>query len=115
MTNAAILTRDGPVAARTLSLRARPLDRRRRRTRTSTSPITAATPIRFNLELLLRADFGDVFEVKSGKLVRRGQISTVWDQSRQCLSNTYRNEDFHRAVVLPRQGRPRRRCMPTAG
>ncbi len=56
--------------------------------------------VRFNLELSIRADFGDVFEVKAGRLVRRGQITTIWDDATQTLTNSYRNEAFHRAVVM---------------
>ena len=57
-------------------------------------------PVRFNLELSIRADFGDVFEVKAGRMVRRGQITTSWDDARQTLTNSYRHADFHRAVVM---------------
>src|SRR6266404_3695690 len=39
------------------------------------------TPIRFNLEVALRADFADLFEVKQGHLVRRGRILTRWRQA----------------------------------
>src|SRR5215470_6349500 len=35
-------------------------------------------PVRFNLEIALRADFADLFEVKLGRLVRRGRIVTQW-------------------------------------
>ncbi len=57
-------------------------------------------PVRFNLELSIRADFSDVFEVKSNRMVRRGRIATTWDEAAQRLSNSYTNEDFHRAVTL---------------
>jgi len=56
--------------------------------------------VRFNLELSIRADFSDVFEVKSNHMVRRGQIATVWDDAAHCLTNSYRNEDFYRAVAM---------------
>ena len=39
-------------------------------------------PVRFNLEIALRADFADIFEVKSKRIVRRGRITTVWNESR---------------------------------
>jgi hypothetical protein len=32
--------------------------------------------VRFNLEIALRGDFADIFEVKSGRIVRRGHITT---------------------------------------
>ncbi len=56
--------------------------------------------VRFNLEIAVRCDFADVFEVKSGTIVRRGQISTEWHPETQKLSNTYRNADFVRGVTV---------------
>ena len=56
-------------------------------------------PVRFNLELLIRSDFGDVFEVKSDKLIRRGRIRSSWDEGAQQLSLEYRNQDFHRGII----------------
>src|SRR5579862_7519618 len=41
------------------------------------------TPVRFNLEIALRSDFADLFEVKSHQFVRRGRIVTRWDQNRR--------------------------------
>ena len=34
--------------------------------------------IRFNLEIAIRSDFADLFEVKSHKFVRRGRVETEW-------------------------------------
>ncbi len=105
MTNSEFLTREGPVPERTLSLvLGRWVDGGVHEDLDVTNHGTK--PIRFSLELLLRADFGDVFEVKSNRLVRRGRISTVWDDAGQTLSNSYRNEDFHRAVVLRARSEP---------
>jgi hypothetical protein len=33
--------------------------------------------VRFNLEIAIRADFADIFEVKSDGIVRRGRITTA--------------------------------------
>jgi glycogen debranching enzyme len=55
-------------------------------------------PVRFQLEIALRCDFADIFEVKSGRIVRRGRINTEWSQSLQHLQTTYCNRDFRRAV-----------------
>jgi glycogen debranching enzyme len=55
-------------------------------------------PVRFQLEIALRCDFADIFEVKSGRIVRRGRINTEWSQSPQHLNTTYGNRDFRRAV-----------------
>jgi glycogen debranching enzyme len=57
-------------------------------------------PVRFQLEISLRCDFADVFEVKSGHIVRRGQITTQWSNARQRLYTAYANRDFHRAVAV---------------
>src|ERR1700738_486824 len=62
--------------------------------------------IRFQLEIALRCDFADVFEVKSGSIVRRGRITTKWSQTNQQLRTIYGNGDFVRAVMVapgPRQ------------
>ncbi len=54
--------------------------------------------VKFQLEIALRCDFADIFEVKSGSIVRRGRITTEW--SEQHLRTTYRNGDFNRAVTI---------------
>lgn len=55
--------------------------------------------VRFNLEIALRADFGDLFEVKSRKLVCWGGIVTRWDEERAELVTSYTNRDFRRILV----------------
>ncbi|WP_425540663.1 glycogen debranching N-terminal domain-containing protein [Rhodoblastus acidophilus] len=52
----------------------------------------------FDLELALCCDFADIFNVKSGKLVQRGEISSDWDAARQELSVIYTNADFRRGL-----------------
>ena len=39
--------------------------------------------VKFQLEIALRCDFADIFEVKSGSIVRRGRITTDWSEPRQ--------------------------------
>src|SRR5215468_6486230 len=56
--------------------------------------------VRFQLEIALRCDFADIFEVKSGNIVRRGRIITKWSQTKQQLRTVYRNADFVRAVTV---------------
>ena len=66
-------------------------------------------PVRFNLEIAIRADFADIFEVKSDHIVRRGRIATSWSPSQQTLRFTYRNKDFCREVIVrtaPTDGEP---------
>ena len=55
---------------------------------------------RFNLEIVVRSDFADLFEVKSGAIVRRGRITTAWSQARSRLTTTYVNRDFERQVII---------------
>lgn len=55
-------------------------------------------PVRFNLEIALRSDFADIFEVESRQFVRRGRIETRWDEENDELSTTYTNGDFFRRL-----------------
>src|ERR1700733_11854345 len=57
-------------------------------------------PVRFNLEIAIRSDFADVFDVKAGRSVRRGRIATDWSDAHQRLRTLYRNRDFMRAVAV---------------
>jgi glycogen debranching enzyme len=57
------------------------------------------TPVKFNLEIALRSDFADIFEVKSHKFVRRGRIATEWDEKEQALRTSYSNRDFERVFA----------------
>lgn len=59
----------------------------------------ALVPVRFNLEVLLRADFADIFEVKTRRLVRRGHIVSIWDDEKAQLRTSYTNKDFHRELI----------------
>jgi len=56
--------------------------------------------VRFQLEIALRCDFADIFEVKSGHIVRRGRITTDWSEPHQRLRTTYRNGDFSRVITV---------------
>jgi hypothetical protein len=55
--------------------------------------------VSFQLEIAVRSDFADLFDVKSSRMVRRGRIATEWSKPRQRLRTTYRNGDFHRAIA----------------
>ncbi len=57
------------------------------------------TTVRFNLEIALRSDFADLFEVRWHRFVRRGRIETVWHPQRGQLVTTYTNRDFHRTFI----------------
>jgi glycogen debranching enzyme len=99
LTNRTVLTEDGTIPPRTLGC-------------TITRSISGGMhedfditnncmkPVRFQLEIALRCDFADIFEVKSGKIVRRGRITTDWSERHQRLRTSYRNRDFSRVVTI---------------
>jgi glycogen debranching enzyme len=58
---------------------------------------------KFNLEIVIRSDFADILEVKSGRLVRRGRITTAWSEAEHKLTTRYRNRDFVREIVVTRR------------
>jgi glycogen debranching enzyme len=98
-TNRAFATEGGPVAARKLGLViGRHIDGGLHEDIDITN--NSQNPVRFNLEIQIRADFADIFEVKSNNIVRRGRITTSWSQSRQAVRFTYRNKDFCREVIV---------------
>ncbi len=56
--------------------------------------------VRFNLEIMIRSDFADLFEVKSGNIVRRGRITTEWSKEAASLRSVYLNKDFCRELSV---------------
>src|SRR6202451_4299102 len=99
LTNRAFETEDGPVAARTLGLEiGRQIDGGLHEDIDITN--NSQKPVRFNLEVAMRADFADIFEVKGENIVRRGHIITSWSANKEILRITYRNKDFCREVVV---------------
>jgi glycogen debranching enzyme len=63
-----------------------------------------ANRVEFNLEIAIRSDFADLFEVKSGRIVRRGRITTEWSPRQGRLRAAYVNQDFRRAVTIRAKG-----------
>ena len=55
--------------------------------------------IRFFVQLELRSDFADIFEVKSKRLVQRGRLHSEWEREKRTLRTIYDHKDFHRAVT----------------
>ena len=73
-------------------------------------------PVRFNLEIAIRSDFADVFEVKQNRIVRRGRITTDWSDEHQKLRTTYQQPGFHpRACISARGTATTRPPTPMAG
>jgi glycogen debranching enzyme len=98
-TNRAFASEDGPIAARTLGLMiGRHIDGGLHEDIDITN--NSRGFVHFNLEIAVRADFADIFEVKSKQIVRRGRITTAWSPERQELHITYRNKDFGRQVIV---------------
>jgi glycogen debranching enzyme len=52
-------------------------------------------PVAFNLEIVLRSDFADLFEVREHRLVRRGRMVQKWSDTEQVLATRYENHDFN--------------------
>jgi len=98
LTNRAIPTEDGTILPRTLGLTiSRSIGGGLHEDLDITN--NSMKPVRFQLEVAFRCDFADVFEVKSGHILRRGQITTEWSAGRQQVRTVYSNRDFHRAVT----------------
>jgi len=98
LTNQAFLSEDGPIARQTLAFSiARALDQGLHEDLDITNH--SQKPVRFNLEIALRSDFADVFDVKSKRDIRRGHIASDWSESKQTLRTTYVNADFARSVA----------------
>jgi len=57
-------------------------------------------PVHFYLELLIRSDFADIFEVCNHNFVRRGHSRTRWHERRRRLITTYEHRDFRRRCML---------------
>ncbi len=97
--NRAFLTMEGEVAGKTLNLSiGRQIDGGVREDLAIAN--YGQTPVCFNLEVVMRSDFADIFEVKAQRIVRRGRISTEWDEAAACLTTTYRNQDFVRSLRI---------------
>ena len=99
LTNRAFTTEDGTIPTRTLGLT---ISRTISGGMHEDLDITncGRDRVRFQLEIASRSDFADIFEVKSGRIVRRGHITTDWSEGRQQLRTIYRNRDFTRALTI---------------
>jgi glycogen debranching enzyme len=99
LANRDLVTEEGPIARHTLGLvLSRHIDGGVHEDLDLTN--YARTKVRFNVEIALRSDFSDLFEVKSGHFVRRGRITTEWSEEGQRLTTTYRNQGFFREVAV---------------
>jgi len=98
LTNPAILTEDGEIPAGHVGLTV---------TRSVSDGVHedldvtnySLGSVRFNLEVALRSDFADIFEVRSRAFTRRGRTASTWDPRRAELTTRYDHLDFHRRLV----------------
>ena len=99
LTNKAFLTEDGAIPRQTIAFSiCRAIDQGLHEDLDITNH--GQKPVRFNLEIAIRSDFADVFDVKSKRDIRRGHIATDWSEARQTLRTTYHNADFSRSVAV---------------
>ena len=105
LTNRAIPSEGGAIPAKTLSL---VIGRRICGGIHEDFDITnhGPKPVQFNLEVVIRSDFADIFEVKDDTIVRRGRITSEWSDDDQRLTNSYGNRDFHRSVSVTAEMTP---------
>ena len=99
LTNPALMTDIGDLAARQIGLTVR-----RRVIQAIHEDLDlvsfADRPVHFQLEMALRSDFADIFEVRAHQFTRRGNTLSRWNDERHELRTTYTNGDFHRALVF---------------
>ena len=115
LTNRSLLTEDGTIPPRTLGLTvSRSISGGMHEDLDITN--NGMKPVIFQLEIALRCDFADIFEVKSGRIVRRGRITTEWSAAAPASAHDLpqrrlqpRSDDFSGAIARQRQ------CTPTAG
>jgi glycogen debranching enzyme len=98
-TNDALLDDAGPLARHSLSIR---VDRTVAGGVHEDLDITnyGRRSARLTIELAIDSDFADLFDVRSGQLVRRGSLNARWFRSRRELRTTYTNRDFRRDLIL---------------
>ena len=103
LTNKPFPSPSGDVPARTLSMM---LERTVGGGLRETFDITnyGTTPAQFSLEIAIRSDFADIFEVKGNRIVRRGTIDSEWSALLQKLTVAYRNGMFMRGLRISAEG-----------
>jgi glycogen debranching enzyme len=99
LTNEEIQTEDGPIPAGVLSVT---LGRSIEGGLHEDIDITnyGFRKVRFNLEIMIRSDFADIFEVKAGEIVRRGRITTDWNDATATFLTVYANGAFRREIAV---------------
>ena len=60
----------------------------------------AMYPLRVVLEIGIESDFADIFDVRSHRLIRRGDLQTTWRPRAGELRSSYHNRSFRRGLVV---------------
>jgi glycogen debranching enzyme len=60
----------------------------------------ARRTVRLTIEIAVLSDFADIFDVKNGQLIRRGEVNSRWFRSRGELRTTYVNREFRRDLII---------------
>jgi glycogen debranching enzyme len=55
--------------------------------------------VRFSFEISLRTDFADIFEVKAKRMLRKGNVTTQWNQEMSELISSYQHDGFMRSLT----------------
>ena len=58
-----------------------------------------AKRVRFSLEISLRTDFADIFEVKAKRVLRKGNVTTQWSREISELVSNYEHDGFMRSLT----------------
>ncbi|HET9756673.1 MAG TPA: glycogen debranching N-terminal domain-containing protein [Candidatus Limnocylindrales bacterium] len=98
-TNEASVDADGPIERQSIALR---IDRTVADAVHEDIDLTnyARRPVRLTIEVAILSDFADIFDVKAGRILRRGEVNSRWFRSRGELRTTYVNRDFRRDLVV---------------
>jgi glycogen debranching enzyme len=60
----------------------------------------APHPVRLILEVAIESDFADIFDVRRGRLVRRGDLQSSWRDKAMELRTIYTNGTFQRELII---------------
>jgi len=98
-TNDAMIDPAGPIDSQCLSIR---LDRTVSGGINADLEITnfARREVALTIEIAISSDFADIFDVRSGALVRRGSLNSRWVRSRAELRSAYEHRDFKRELIV---------------
>ncbi len=57
-------------------------------------------PVAASLEVSIESDFADLFDVRAGRVMRRGSLHSTWDDETSSLVTRYHNASFERGIAF---------------